>query len=91
MGVCVWGVEVEVGALHVNPVGPWVKGHVHEPHWREGESEYSRTCIIRQPLGNENQRWISRLLDYRGQFAWQKLSCSVPENLGQFIGECWRI
>ena len=31
----------------------------------------SGTCIIQHPLGNEKQCWISRLLDYRGQFAWK--------------------
>ena len=34
------------------------------------EYTYSGTCIIRHPLGNEKQCWISRLLDYRGQFVW---------------------
>ena len=27
---------------------------------------YSETCLIRHPLGNVQQCWISRLLDYRG-------------------------
>ena len=31
---------------------------------------YRGICIIRHPLGNEKQFWISRLLDYRGQFVW---------------------
>ena len=36
---------------------------------RDG-SQYSGTCIIQHPLGNAKQCWISRLLDYRGQFVW---------------------
>ena len=31
---------------------------------------YSETCLIQHPLGNVKQCWISRLLDYRGQFVW---------------------
>ena len=31
---------------------------------------YSGTCIIRHPLGNAKQCWISRLLDCGGQFVW---------------------
>ena len=30
----------------------------------------SGTCLIQHPLGNDKQCWVSRLLDYRGQFVW---------------------
>ena len=33
-------------------------------------STHSGTFIIRHPLGNIKRCWISRLLDYRGQFVW---------------------
>ena len=31
---------------------------------------YSGACIIKHPLEAEKQCWISKLLDYRGQFVW---------------------
>ena len=41
----------------------------NSPHVQENIM-YSEACLIRHPLGNVKQCWISRLLDYRGQFVW---------------------
>ena len=50
---------------------------------------YSETCLIRHPLGNVKQCWISRLLDYRGQFVWKINGWCQRILTG--LGECWFI
>ena len=50
---------------------------------------YSGTCLIRHLLGNEKQCWISRLLDYRGQFVWY-INGRCQRILAG-LGKCWFI